>query len=276
MGSRTRRILVVALAFVSASLYRQVRHRGDILLRSFRAQTSGGGAAEAPFWKNHTARVGEPVPRLEYVRLPGGAEELLDAFEGRKDPSSPNLRGLPRTPRDIAAKYGVPETSRNVRCEENGTTTVGWIPNAAHYFSPSTNASAISHQGKIPRLIFQSWKTNELGPSLCRLVLKWSEMNPDYDYLLFDDASVDKFVMAEYGKEIFGSYACVAVGAAKCDVWRLLVVYLFGGVYFDADVKPKVPFKAWGWGERDVVTARSCTAAPKKHPGGCAHQWGLM
>ena len=84
------------------------------------------------------------------------------------------------------------------------------------------------------------------------------------------------FVWTEYGREVFGSYACVRVGAAKCDVWRLLVVYLFGGVYFDADCRPKVPLAQWNWGDRDVVTARSCTNAPRKHPGGCAHQWGLM
>jgi len=101
-------------------------------------------------------------------------------------------------------------------------------------------------------------------------------MNPEYDYFLFDDDAADAFVRTEYGREIFSSYACVKVGAAKCDVWRLLVIYLFGGIYFDADVRLRVPFEEWDWGNRSVVTARSCTAARKKHPGGCAHQWGLI
>lgn len=101
-------------------------------------------------------------------------------------------------------------------------------------------------------------------------------MNPEYDYFLFDDDAVDRFIRLEYGREIFSSYACVKVGAAKCDVWRLLVIYLFGGIYFDADVRPVVPFTVWDWGNRSVVTSRSCTNSEKKHPGGCAHQWGLM
>lgn len=99
--------------------------------------------------------------------------------------------------------------------------------------------------------------------------------NPEYDYFLFDDTSVDTFIRMEYGSEIFSSYACVKVGAAKCDVWRLFIIYMFGGVYFDADVKTFGRFADWGWGEeRDQVTGRSCNI--KKHPGGCAHQWGMM
>ncbi|KAL7518370.1 hypothetical protein ACHAWF_000187, partial [Thalassiosira exigua] len=178
------------------------------------------------------------------------------------------------TPLEIAARYGLVETPRRFACP----TSVGWIPSAAANDSATALDSerSFSHQGKIPRLLFQSWKTSRLTGRLCDLVGEWSELNPSWDHFLFDDATIDRFIRMEYGEEIFGSYACVKVGAAKCDMWRLLVIYLFGGAYFDADVRPAVPFDEWNWGDdRDVVTGRSCNAR-RKHPGGCAHQWGMI
>mmetsp|Transcript_21798 Transcript_21798/g.46034 ORF Transcript_21798/g.46034 Transcript_21798/m.46034 type:complete len:390 (-) Transcript_21798:243-1412(-) len=241
------------------------------------------------------------TPRFEYIRPAGNAFELLGIFEDIKNDLqelqnsslssvlSRRQRRFPTSPQQIALKYGIPQTSRNVECSDTNTTQIGWIPNANftknggnndvhnNHHSIPTNATGnnFSHQGRIPRLIFQSWKTNQLRPEVCRLIKRWSDMNPQYDYFLFDDAAADAFIRLEYGNEIFSSYACVDVGAAKCDVWRLLIVYLFGGVYFDADVGLQVPFSDWDWGDRDVVTARSCNAK-RKHIGGCAHQWGLI
>ena len=192
MGSRRTRISLVALTFVSASLYHQVRHLGETLVRSLPPQDAA--ARDVPRRRrSDAAREAPPPSRLDYVRPPGRTDELLDVLERL---SSPHLRQLPRTPRDIAARYGVPRTSRDVRCDANGTTTVGWIPRAAAASDASPRedddaSSAISRQGKIPRLIFQSWKTNELEGRMCRHVLRWSAMNPEYDYFLFSDASLD-------------------------------------------------------------------------------------
>ncbi|EED86850.1 predicted protein [Thalassiosira pseudonana CCMP1335] len=123
-------------------------------------------------------------------------------------------------------------------------------------------------------MIFQSWKTNTLREKICNNVVLWSRLNPEYDYFLFDDNAVESFILTEYGQEIYSAYSCVNVGAAKCDVWRLLVIYLFGGIYFDLDTTPKSPFSQWGFGNHSVVTGRSCNN--KRHKGGCAHQWGLI
>eukprot|EP00581_Thalassiosira_minuscula_P003844 CAMPEP_0183744746 /NCGR_PEP_ID=MMETSP0737-20130205/65886_1 /TAXON_ID=385413 /ORGANISM="Thalassiosira miniscula, Strain CCMP1093" /LENGTH=330 /DNA_ID=CAMNT_0025980397 /DNA_START=178 /DNA_END=1170 /DNA_ORIENTATION=+ len=258
MESRWKRILVVAILFIVSVLYYQTRHLVDILMKSLDQLNT-----------IHT-------PRLEYIRPAGNPEELLAIFAEltEKHQSSKRWKGpeqqLPQSPQQIAEKYGIPQTQRDVECNINGTTQIGWIPNAMG------DVLHMSHQGRIPRLIFQSWKTNRLKPEVCHNILRWSNMNPEYDYFLFDNKAIDNFIRLEYGPEIFSSYACVEVGAAKCDVWRLFVIYLFGGVYFDADVRLWTPLHDWDWGDRDVVTARSCTGAPRKYPGGCAHQWGMI
>ena len=210
-------------------------------------------------------------PRIAYVRPPGDPAGLLEIFDGVSVAEDAGGAAEARSPAEMAARYGIPRTPRDVVCDPDGTTTVGWIPAATN-----TTKSDRESYGRIPRLLFQSWKTNELNPRLCRHVLRWARTNPEVDYFLFDDRAADRFVAVEYGLDVYSSYACVSVGAAKCDVWRLLVVYLYGGIYFDLDAAPVVPFREWRWGEEtDVVTGRSCRAR-KKYPLGCAHQWGLM
>eukprot|EP00986_Skeletonema_menzelii_P016961 scaffold16783_cov142-Skeletonema_menzelii.AAC.2 len=177
----------------------------------------------------------------------------------------------------IAARYGIPQTDRSIECSLNSTTQVGWIPKANS--TVDGRFQDRSSQQLIPRIIFQSWKTNHLTYNVCQTALSWTKLNPEYDYLLFDDNAVDTvdlFVQKEFGNNFFHAFSCVKVGAAKCDVWRLMVVYIYGGIYFDLDVKPKSAFRLWGFGNRKVVTGRGCNN--KRHPTGCAHQhqWGLI
>lgn len=298
MAPRIQRKIIIAVAFVTASLFHIIGQRGDIILQSLQSSSHPSSVQQQhdSSHKNNTAsksKVADDtnIPRLQYIRPPGQKEELISTFEQifnnelsstDEQPSSSDRiqqqqqQSIPKSAKEIAIKYGIPETSRDVICNNGNKTTIGWIPSEKSYYNVSASNNPYGHTGKIPRLLFQSWKTNNLKEELCEHVLLWSKMNPDYDYFLFDDDAVDTFIRMEYGKEIFASYACVAVGAAMCDVWRLLVVYLFGGLYFDFDTRLAVKFADWNWGEeRDVVTGRSCNA-PRKHPGGCAHQWGLV
>jgi len=179
-----------------------------------------------------------------------------------------NSSSIPSNAKEMAQKYDIVETSRDIKCQVNGTTKIGWIP-------ASSTAAQKQNESLIPRFIFQSWKTNDLQEKICDIVLEWTNLNPEYDYFLFDDASMARFLQLEYGRDIYSAYSCIKVGAAKSDVWRLLIIYLFGGIYFDIDVLTKVPFEKWGFENRTVVSGRACHNR-RKHPTGCGHQWGLI
>lgn len=212
--------------------------------------------------------------RLEVENYTFTGEGLIKLFKSRL-PLMKKSSSL--SPRQIAEKYGIPETPRSVVCDPNGTTTIGWIPStSAEVDAIDTVQGKQYHQPIIPRLLFQSWKTNQLSYRLCNHALHWSQLNPTYDYFLFDDTSSDTFVYEEYGEDISSAYGCVKQGSAKCDVWRIFVIFVFGGLYFDFDARPLVPFDKWGFEgtERSVVTGRGCNK--RKWPSGCAHQWGLI
>jgi hypothetical protein len=190
-------------------------------------------------------------------------EQLLQEFHD-KEPSIVTRKQLSAL--EIAHRYGIPQTP-NPLCFPNTTTTIGWIP-CTQCKSGAENIAII------PKFIFQSWKSNVVEEPICHNVLKWSMLNPEYDYFLFDDKAVARFFEVEYESAIPKAYSCVRTGAAKCDVWRLFIIYVFGGIYFDLDAYPTVPFLKWGFGNRTVISGRGCNN--KRHPGGCGHQWGLI
>lgn len=104
----------------------------------------------------------------------------------------------------------------------------------------------------IPKIIFQTFKTENLSPQFQALVNTWKEKNPNYEYRFFNDADCDSFIRANFDERIYKAYKRIIPGAYKADMWRYCVLYVHGGVYADIDticlnpidnfVKPGVEF----------------------------------
>jgi len=60
-------------------------------------------------------------------------------------------------------------------------------------------------------------------------------LNPDFDFLFFDDARVEQFIAADFPQyqSVFNSFR---YPIQKYDFFRYLAVYRYGGFYFDTDV----------------------------------------
>jgi hypothetical protein len=108
-------------------------------------------------------------------------------------------------------------------------------------------------------MIFQTWKSIDLDSKICGMALSWTEVNPEYNYLLFDDDIILRMIELDFGPNILERY-----------VWRILAIYLFGGIYFDMDsiAISDHPFRTWGFGNHTVVTGKGGDGNP--------HQWGLI
>jgi hypothetical protein len=88
---------------------------------------------------------------------------------------------------------------------------------------------------KIPRRIIQTDKSRDL-PLLARAAsVNLRLLNPDFEYLFFDDAQVEAFIDAEFPqyRPVVDSFP---VRIQRYDLFRYLAVYRFGGFYFDTDV----------------------------------------
>jgi mannosyltransferase OCH1-like enzyme len=88
---------------------------------------------------------------------------------------------------------------------------------------------------KIPKRIIQTDKSRDL-PLLARAVsMNVRLLNPDFEYLFFDDAQVEDFIDAEFPqyRTLIDSFP---ERIQRYDLFRYLVIYRFGGFYFDTDV----------------------------------------
>jgi inositol phosphorylceramide mannosyltransferase catalytic subunit len=89
---------------------------------------------------------------------------------------------------------------------------------------------------KIPRRIIQVWGKREDLPLLAKASkANVRLLNPDFEYLFFDDGQIEEFINAEFPdyRPVFDSFSA---RIQRYDLFRYLAVYRFGGFYFDTDV----------------------------------------
>ena len=92
---------------------------------------------------------------------------------------------------------------------------------------------------KIPKVIYQTYKDKTVPPIVKE---RWLKLNPGYEYHLYDDDDCYQFLLDYYDKEHadFFKYK-IKDGPIKSDFWRVCILYQFGGIYADIDIKPIVP-----------------------------------
>jgi len=90
-------------------------------------------------------------------------------------------------------------------------------------------------QNGIPKRIIQTGKSSNLPlkekASVCNLKL----LNPDFEYLFFDDPQVENFIDTNFPqyRQIFDTFT---YKIQRFDFFRYLAIYHYGGFYFDLDV----------------------------------------
>ena len=89
---------------------------------------------------------------------------------------------------------------------------------------------------RIPRRIIQIWGGGAELPLRARCaVTNVRLLNPDFEYLLFDDNGMEEFIkdnFPEY-RSLFHSFE---FNIQRYDFFRYLAIYRLGGFYFDVDV----------------------------------------
>jgi len=97
---------------------------------------------------------------------------------------------------------------------------------------------------RIPKIIWQTMKTNVVPPVISDSSSSWIDKNPEYEYRFFDDSDIYKFIKIEF-PQYLRAYKKIKHGAVKADLWRYLIIYKYGGIYADIDCKCVVPLRQW-------------------------------
>jgi hypothetical protein len=107
----------------------------------------------------------------------------------------------------------------------------------------------------IPKIIYMCYKTLD---KLQIYAQNWKKLNPEYEIKLYDDDLCRKFLLDEYSQLHLDIFNYIPDGPIKADFWRVCVIYKYGGLYVDADIKPLVPLKEYLEDDDDFATCISC------------------
>jgi hypothetical protein len=99
----------------------------------------------------------------------------------------------------------------------------------------------------ISRIVWQTWKTVELPPSVATARRAIMEQNPDYEFKLVDDYAAAQFMREHFRGPTLDAYLSInpKIGAMRADLWRYCVLYVHGGVYLDLDSTIRAPLREW-------------------------------
>ena len=87
----------------------------------------------------------------------------------------------------------------------------------------------------IPKVIYQTWKTQKLDKKIHKLHSKMLKVNAEYSHIIYTDDQMFDYVKANYDKEIFTYFERINNIVSRADFWRYLILYKDGGVYVDID-----------------------------------------
>jgi mannosyltransferase OCH1-like enzyme len=85
----------------------------------------------------------------------------------------------------------------------------------------------------IPKIIIQTWKTKKMSGDLIEWQKSWKKINPEFEYLFFDDSDCFKFIFKNY-RQYLDLYESLN-NVEKTDVFRYLALHHYGGIYADID-----------------------------------------
>ena len=120
----------------------------------------------------------------------------------------------------------------------------------------SKTAGEFSSSRKIPRIIHVSFNDRCVPNELAESITRWQETLPDHSIFFHDDQAVQRLIgtsndktqlwhFSEHFPELQGNMRCVKFkGAMLIDIWRMLIVWTYGGIYTDIDNWPGTKFNA--------------------------------
>jgi mannosyltransferase OCH1-like enzyme len=96
----------------------------------------------------------------------------------------------------------------------------------------------------IPKIIFQTIGNKNIeNIQLHNSILSYIELNPDYEYKLFDDNEMRIFIKNNFDERILIAFDMLIAGAFKADLFRYCYLYIKGGCYFDCKSILRTPLK---------------------------------
>lgn len=140
--------------------------------------------------------------------------------------------------------------------------------------SASRNAGIPGVQTAIPKKIHQIYFGDDLSDRLKGNVRELQELNPGWEYTLFDAAAGEDYIRTHYGADVLRAYHHLdpRYYAARADLLRYLIVYREGGVYLDIKSRFAGPIDKFIKGDEGFILAQWLNEPGYVHEGFGVHR----
>ena len=95
----------------------------------------------------------------------------------------------------------------------------------------------------IPKIIIQTTKSNKITKACYNAIYTFIDLNPEYEYILFDDNDCIDFIKNNFNDDVINAYNSLIPTAYKADLFRYCVLYIYGGCYFDIKQIDRIPLR---------------------------------
>ena len=93
---------------------------------------------------------------------------------------------------------------------------------------------------KIPRILHQTWITPDIPEAFVKWITTWKTNHPTWDYTFWSDDTMRRLA-AVSRPTLLPTYDSYGAGIQRADAGKILMLYVFGGVYADLDMESLRP-----------------------------------
>lgn len=99
----------------------------------------------------------------------------------------------------------------------------------------------------IPKIIWQTYETSfdDLIDDAKQCSQTWITKNPFWEYRYMSAEERKNFVLDKFGQEWLEIYNSCEKNIVRSNIWRFMVLYIYGGMYCDLDTVCNIPIDQW-------------------------------
>jgi mannosyltransferase OCH1-like enzyme len=116
---------------------------------------------------------------------------------------------------------------------------------------------------RIPPIVYQTWEDRFFGKSHRAEILRFRELNPEHEFILFNREQRLEYIKQSWGSHpIYEIYKNSVFGPMKADIFRYCLLADRGGFYFDISKGVSIPLKQFYGPQSEALI----TAEPHENP----------
>jgi len=87
----------------------------------------------------------------------------------------------------------------------------------------------------IPKIIWQTFRSNYPPQKSVEYIKSWLSFHQNYEWYYMNDEKCKKFIEDNFNEDFVKMYNDLPYNVMRSDVWRVAILYIYGGIYADLD-----------------------------------------